>query len=317
MYDDKKMTGKMPGKGCMPVDVGLVGLGKMGHGLALNMRDHGHRVVAFSRSAEKAAVLGKEGLEATAEVDAFAAKLGGRKIVWLMVPAGDAVDYFIEQVKPFLAPKDIIVDGGNAHYRDSRRRAANLSEEGFCFVDAGISGGPEGARKGACMMIGADRETYLYLEPLLVSLCLEGGCLHVGENGAGHYVKMIHNGIEYGMMQAIAEGFELMEHGPYALDYHRLAGLWNSGSIIQSKLIALTAELFAADPKLDGIGGVVGSSGTGLWTVQEALEKNVSLPVITQSLYARYRSAQQETFSGKVVAGLRHRFGGHETVKPE
>lgn len=298
------------------MEVGLIGLGKMGYALALNMQDHGYRVCAYSRSAEKAATLSAGGLQATSDFEDFSSFFSGRRVIWLMVPAGEAVDQMIGQLVPLLAEGDIIIDGGNSHYRDSLRRAVDLAQQGFEFVDAGISGGPEGARHGACMMIGAKEATFMYLEPLFKALCLEKGYLRIGENGAGHYVKMVHNGIEYGMMQAIAEGFELLESGPYDLDFHALAKLWNNGSVIRSWLIELTANLFAADPQLKQIKGVIGSSGTGLWTVEEALARKVPLPVITQSLFTRYRSNQEDSFSAKLVAGLRREFGGHDVEKP-
>ena len=294
------------------MEVGLIGLGKMGYALALNMREHGHRVIAYSRSAEKAADLSAAGLEATADLKEFSGLFNDRRIIWLMVPAGEAVDKMINELIPFLKSEDILVDGGNSHYRDSVRRAADLSRQGFEYLDAGISGGPEGARRGACMMIGSKADIFKQIEPLFKDLCLEGGYLRVGDNGSGHFVKMIHNGIEYGMLQAIAEGFELLDKGPYQLDYHALAKLWNNGSVIRSWLIELTAELFAEDPHLDKIKGVIGSSGTGLWTVEEALSSKVPLPVITQALFARYRSEQDDSFSAKLVAGLRREFGGHD-----
>ncbi len=298
------------------MEVGLVGLGKMGHPLALNMKDHGHRVVAYSRSAEKAAVLSAAGLEGTADLSSFCTTLHSPRLIWLMIPAGEAVDKMIGQLIPLLDQGDIIIDGGNSHYRDSGRRATELQQQGLEYVDAGISGGPSGARSGACMMVGAKEGVYDYLKPLFQDLCLENGCLRVGSNGAGHYVKMVHNGIEYGMMQAIAEGFELMDSGPYELDYKALAELWNNGSVIRSWLIELTASLFAKDPHLERIKGVAGSSGTGLWTVEEALAVKVPVPVIAQALFARYRSEQEDAFSAKVIAGLRREFGGHDIEKP-
>lgn len=297
------------------MEVGLVGLGKMGHALALSMRDHGYRVQAYSRSPKKAAELSVDGLEVTAEIEVFTGAFSSRKVIWLMVPAGEPVDKMIGQLIPFLVQGDIIVDGGNSHYQDSMRRAAELQQHGFEFVDAGISGGPEGARHGACMMIGATVDTFTYLEPLFKALCLKDGYLHIGDNGTGHYVKMVHNGIEYGMLQAIAEGFELMKSGPFDLDFHTLAKLWNNGSVIRSWLVELTASLFAADPNLEQIKGVVGSSGTGLWTVEEALARKVPVPVISQALFARYRSEQEESFAAKLVAGLRREFGGHDIEK--
>jgi 6-phosphogluconate dehydrogenase len=294
------------------MDIGLVGLGKMGYALGLNMIDHGYSVAAYSRSSEKAAEFSSDGFNATSDFDDFIKKLKGRRVIWLMVPAGDPVDKVIDQLSPLLSEGDIIVDGGNSHYRDSTRRADDLRRKGIKYVDAGISGGPGGARQGPCMMVGADRDVFSYLEPLLKAVCLENGYLHVGENGAGHYVKMIHNGIEYGMMQAIAEGFEVLQNGPYEIDYPALARLWNNGSVIRSWLIELTGSLFEADPGLEKIKGVAGSSGTGRWTVEEAMARNVPVPVISQALFARYRSGLEENFAAKVIAGLRREFGGHD-----
>ncbi|MFO7952854.1 MAG: decarboxylating 6-phosphogluconate dehydrogenase [Bacillota bacterium] len=297
------------------MEIGLVGLGKMGHALALNMFDQGHRVTGFSTNHEKAEALTADGVKATVELDEFTVALGSCDAVWLMVPAGEPVDQVINQVVPFLRAETIIVDGGNSHYRDSVRRAIKLKERGFQFIDVGISGGPSGARHGACMMVGAEVDTYATLEPLFKDLCVENGCLRVGENGSGHYVKMIHNGIEYGMLQAIAEGFELLEQGPYPVDYRALSNLWNNGSVIRSWLIKLTEQVFATDPHLEQIKGLIGSSGTGLWTVEEALTRKVPLPVITQALYARYRSEQDNVFSARLVAALRQEFGGHYVEK--
>lgn len=292
--------------------IGIIGLGKMGHALALNMRDQGYQVVAYSRSEAKADSFNDEGLSGTASLGGLCEALERPRVIWLMVPAGEPVDFMIDQLLPLLDKEDILVDGGNSHYRDSLRRADKLNQEAIAFVDIGISGGPEGARKGACMMIGASKKAFSFLEPLVRAVCLEGGYLHVGNQGAGHYVKMIHNGIEYGMMQSIAEGFELLDYGPYELDYQSLAKLWNHGSVIRGWLIELTAKMFADDPRLEKIRGVIGSSGTGLWTVEEALARKVPLPVISQALFARYRSVQEDSFSARVVAGLRREFGGHD-----
>ncbi len=298
------------------MDIGLVGLGKMGYNLALNMIEKGHRVVAYSRSNSKAEALKADGLKATADPAYLAGSLGKKKVIWLMVPAGEPVNQMIELFKPHLSGGDIIIDGGNSHYRDSIRRSEMLKEQGIDYVDAGISGGPEGARRSPCMMIGSSTETYSYLEALFIDLCTEDGCLRVGGAGAGHFVKMVHNGIEYGMMQAIAEGFELLEQGPYEIDYPALSGLWNTGSVIRSWLVELTGQLFSENPGLANIGPVIGSSGTGLWAVEEALQQKIPLPVITSALYTRYRSEQENSFSARLVAGLRYQFGGHEVEKP-
>lgn len=297
------------------MEIGLVGLGKMGLALALNMRDKGHQVAVLSRSPAKAKAASKDGLIGTVELSSFITHLQGRRLIWLMVPAGDPVDQMIGQITPLLKKGDMIIDGGNSHYRDSLRRAEMTNHAGIEYVDIGISGGPEGARDGACMMVGASESIYLFLEPLLKDLCVENGCLHAGPTGAGHFIKMVHNGIEYGMLQAIAEGFELMDAGPYELDYQAIAKLWNNGSVIRSWLIELTAKLFAKDPHLQKLKGVIGSSGTGLWTVEEALSRQVPLPVISQALFTRYRSGQDDPFSARLIAGLRQEFGGHAVEK--
>ncbi len=297
------------------MEIGLVGLGKMGLALALNMRDKGHQVAVLSRSPAKAKAASKDGLIGTVELSSFITHFQGRRLIWLMVPAGDPVDQMIGQIIPLMEKGDIIIDGGNSHYRDSLRRAETTKHAGIEYVDIGISGGPEGARDGACMMVGASEKTYLFLDPLLKDLCVENGCLHAGPTGAGHFIKMVHNGIEYGMLQAIAEGFELMDAGPYELDYQAIAKLWNNGSVIRSWLIELTAKLFAKDPHLQKLKGVIGSSGTGLWTVEEALSRQVPLPVISQALFTRYRSGQDDPFSARLIAGLRQEFGGHAVEK--
>jgi 6-phosphogluconate dehydrogenase len=309
----KKMFNKL--REVFAMEVGLVGLGKMGYPLALNMLDNGHKVFALSRSPFRAGQFNSEGISGTSSAAEFVARFDDRRIIWLMVPAGEVVDRMIDSFIPLLSPGDIIIDGGNSHYRESIRRAEKLKEHDLAYADLGISGGPSGARHGACMMIGSTKDVYKHLEPLLKSLCHDNGLLRVGENGSGHYVKMIHNGIEYGMMQAIAEGFELMDRGPYELDLSAVASLWNNGSVIRSWLIELTARMLAEDPHLDLIKGVAGSSGTGSWTVDEALQRKVPLPVITQALYARYSSEQENSFAARVVAGLRREFGGHEVVE--
>jgi 6-phosphogluconate dehydrogenase len=297
------------------MEIGVIGMGKMGYSLALNVRDNHHRVLVYSSTPAKISSLEKESIWGTNDLELLAQAFEGRKVFWLMVPAGEAVDKVIAQLMPYMEKGDIIVDGGNSHYRDTVRRAQALRELGMKYVDAGISGGPAGARKGACMMIGADSETFAYLEPVFRDICVPQGYRRMGENGSGHYVKMIHNGIEYGMLQAIAEGFEIMHHAPYDLDFQEIAHVWNNGAVIRGWLMELTEAVFAADPKLDSIKGVIESSGTGLWTVEEALDKKVPVPVIAQSLFSRYRSLQEDTFSGKLIAGLRQQFGGHKVEK--
>jgi len=293
------------------MQIGLVGLGKMGFNLALNMLEKGHRVVAFNRSPEKtkeAEARGAVGAYSPAElVD----KLAPPRVVWLMVPAGAPVDENLDQLLPLLSAGDTVIDGGNSHFRDSLRRAEVLQKKEINFVDVGTSGGTEGARYGACLMVGAADEVFARLEPLFKDISVPDGCLHTGPPGSGHFVKMIHNGIEYGMLQAIGEGFEIMVRGPFELNLREVARVWNHGSVIRGWLMELTEKAFAADARLEKIKGVVHSSGEGLWTAETALALGVPAPIITTSVFMRYRSEQEDSFAGKVVAALRNQFGGH------
>lgn len=297
------------------MQIGLIGLGKMGFNLALNMRDKGHDVVAYNRSSEKVKEAEKEGLIGAYSIEELVNNLEGRRTLWLMVPAGEIVDEMIDKLIPLLNENDIIIDGGNSNYRDTLKRYEKLKEKKIDFVDIGTSGGTTGARNGACTMIGAEDEVFKYIEPLVKDISIENGYLHTGKNGSGHFVKMVHNGIEYGMMQAIGEGFELLEKSGFELDFKEVARVWNHGSVIRSWLMELTESAFSKDANLDGIKGVMYSSGEGLWTVQEALNLKVPVPVIAQSLFTRYRSEQDDTFTGKVVAALRNEFGGHAVAK--
>ena len=296
--------------------IGLIGLGKMGYNLALNLRDKGHEVIAYNRSIDKIKRIEEEDIRGAYSLEALTSSLGEKRVIWMMIPAGPMVDVLIESLAPLLRPGDILVDGGNSNYLDTLRRHDRLKTEGIDYVDVGTSGGVEGARNGACMMIGAAAEVFDYLKPLFQDVCLENGYAHVGKTGAGHYVKMIHNGIEYGMMQAIGEGFEILEKSDFDFDYKQIAQVWNYGSVIRGWLMELTQRVFEEDASLESIKGVIHSSGEGLWTVEEALRLKVPAPVITDSLFVRYRSAQQDTFSGKLIAGLRHQFGGHDIEKP-
>ncbi|MGI1692122.1 phosphogluconate dehydrogenase (NAD(+)-dependent, decarboxylating) [Thermoanaerobacter uzonensis] len=295
--------------------VGLIGLGRMGFNLALNMRDHGHEVVAYNRSPEKIKEAEKEGIKGAYTIEDLVKNLERRRMIWLMLPAGDPVDEMIEKLVPLLEEHDIIIDGGNSYYKDTLRRYEMLKEKGVDFVDVGTSGGIEGARHGACTMIGAEDDVFKYIEPLIRDISTENGYLHTGKNGSGHFAKMVHNGIEYGMMQAIGEGFEVLEKSQFDFDLKEVARVWSHGSVIRGWLMELMEKSFEKDPKLSGIKGVMDSSGEGLWTVEEALNLKVPVPVIAQSLFMRYRSEQEDTFAGKVVAALRNEFGGHAVEK--
>lgn len=296
--------------------IGLIGLGKMGFNLAINLHNHGHTVVAYDLHPETLEKARRESGFLTAENPAaLCARIPPRRVIWMMVPAGDPVDALIEQLLPGLAPGDILIDGGNSNFRDSRRRSASLRAHGIDLLDCGTSGGTSGALNGACTMIGGDPAAFDFCETLFRDISLPRGCLYCGASGSGHFVKMVHNGIEYGMMQAIAEGFEVLEKSDYDIDYEQIAQLWNHGSVIRGWLMELTANAFSKDARLDGIRGVMHASGEGKWTLETALELGVPTPVIALSLMMRQRSQQEDSFSGKVVAALRNEFGGH-AVEP-
>nr|MBA4167388.1 decarboxylating 6-phosphogluconate dehydrogenase [Chitinophagaceae bacterium] len=242
-------------------------------------------------------------------------KFTERKVIWLMVPSGKIVDDTIDQLVPLLNKGDIIIDGGNSHYKDSVRRYKALEEKGIDFLDCGTSGGVSGALEGVCVMIGGKKEVYDYCETIFKSIAVPDGHLYCGESGSGHFVKMVHNGVEYGMMQSIAEGFDVMNASEYKLDFAAVAKLWNNGSVIRGWLMELTQDAFTKDAHLDAIKGIMHSSGEGKWTLETALDLSIATPVIALSLMMRYRSLQADTFSGKVVAALRNEFGGHAVEK--
>jgi 6-phosphogluconate dehydrogenase len=300
------------------MQIGIIGLGKMGYNLALNLRNNGYEVVAHDVNADFVHSISQEDrIIATYSLSAFCGELSGRKVVWLMVPAGEIVDKVIDNLLEYLSPNDIIIDGGNSHYKQSIKRHNYLKTKQIHFIDCGTSGGTSGALNGACTMFGGDEEPARYIEPILKDISVENGCLYCGKSGAGHFVKMVHNGIEYGMMQAIAEGFEVFEKSDYDLDFQAVAKMFNHGSVVRSWLMELTENAFSKDPKLDSIKGIMHSSGEGKWTLETALDMGVPTPVIALSLMMRYRSQQEDTFSGKVVAALRNEFGGHAVEKAE
>lgn len=297
--------------------IGMIGLGKMGLNLVQNLIHHQHQVVAYDLNTELVAQAAECGAEAAASTELLVAKLDKPRIVWMMVPAGKIVDSVIESLTPLLESGDILIDGGNSHYKDSIARAARLAEQGIHYFDAGTSGGMEGAHNGGCFMIGGNRDVFSGIEPLFKDMAVENGYLYAGESGSGHFLKMVHNGIEYGMMQSIAEGFEVLDKSAFDFNYEDVARVWSNGSVIRSWLMELTQNAFSKDPKLEGIKGVMKSSGEGKWTVETALEVQASAPVIAMSLFMRYRSLDQDTFHGKVVAALRNEFGGHAVEKSE
>ncbi|QRG69054.1 phosphogluconate dehydrogenase (NAD(+)-dependent, decarboxylating) [Brevibacillus choshinensis] len=293
----------------------ILGLGKMGYNLTLNLLSHKHDVVAYDVEPKRADELGREGAIPAYSIEDVVSKLEAPRVIWLMVPAGDIVDELVDKLSGLLSAGDIVIDGGNSHYKQSLARYARLQEKGIHFLDAGTSGGMEGARRGACMMIGGDREAFAHIEPMIRDINVPNGYLYAGEAGSGHFLKMIHNGIEYGMMQAIGEGFEVLEKSPYNYDFAEVARVWANGSVIRGWLMDLTERAFRKDAKLDEIRGVMHSSGEGKWTLETALDLQAATPVIAMSLLMRYRSLEEDTFHGKVVAALRNEFGGHAVEK--
>ncbi|WP_138493825.1 phosphogluconate dehydrogenase (NAD(+)-dependent, decarboxylating) [Paenibacillus pinistramenti] len=296
------------------MQVGLIGLGKMGLNLGKNLMDHKHEVVAFDLNSAAVAEMVEYGAKGASTIAELAAATSSPRVLWVMVPH-QVVDNVLDEVAPLLSAGDIIIEGGNSHYKESKRRYEKLKESGIHFMDAGTSGGMEGARNGACYMIGGDPEAWEVVEPIFRDTAVENGYLYAGPSGSGHFLKMVHNGVEYGMMASIGEGFEVLEKSNYKYDYEKVARVWNNGSVIRSWLMELTENAFSKDSKLDELRGVMHSSGEGKWTIEEALDLQAATPVIAMSLLMRYRSLEADTFQGKVVAALRNEFGGHAVEK--
>ena len=293
------------------MEIGFIGLGRMGANMVRRLVRGGHRVVAWNRTAEKTREIMTEGAEGAFSLQELVEKLQTPRIVWTMVPSGQATDDMINDVIPLLSQGDILIDGGNSNYKDSIRHSKELTAKGFQFMDAGTSGGIWGLKVGYCLMVGGEKATFDHVEPLLKTLAPPDGYLLCGPAGSGHFVKMVHNGIEYGMLQAYGEGFEILHASQYDLDLHAISHLWNQGSVVRSWLLELAEDAFQRDGKLSGIKGYVEDSGEGRWTVQQAIDTDVPAPVITLSLLERFRSRQEESFTAKVIAALRNEFGGH------
>ena len=296
------------------MQVGLIGLGKMGFNLGQNLLDHNHSVVAYDLNPTAVEEMKKLGAQATSNLGELVHTLETPRVLWIMVPH-TVVDSVLSEITPLLEKGDIVIEAGNSHYKESIRRYNVLKETGIRYMDAGTSGGMAGARHGACYMIGGDQDAWEVVEPLFRDTAVENGYLYAGEIGSGHFLKMIHNGIEYGMMAAIGEGFEILEKSEFDFDYEKVAKVWNNGSVIRSWLMELTEKAFAKDAKLEGIKGVMHSSGEAKWTLETALDLQTATPVIALSLLSRYRSLDTDTFNGKVVAALRNEFGGHAVEK--
>ncbi len=296
--------------------VGFVGLGRMGLAMVERLIKHKHKVVVYDqgknpmRAARRKKAIPAESLSTLVE------QLPTPRVIWIMVPAGAPVESVLRNLEPYLAEGDIVIDGGNSYYRDSEKRAEQLREGGIHFLDVGTSGGIWGLKEGYCLMAGGDKKAFKKIEPLFKALAPKNGYAYVGPSGAGHFVKMVHNAMEYGMLQAYGEGFELMHQaGEFNLDLHQLSKLWNHGSVIRSWLLELTERALAKDPTLKKIEGYVQDSGEGRWSVQDSIERGVPMPTIALSLYTRFQSRQKESFSAKVIAALRNEFGGHAVKK--
>ena len=300
------------------MDIGFVGLGRMGLNMTIRLARAGHRVVAWNRSPDKVAEAKSQGAEGAASLEALVSALAPPRAIWAMIPAGKPVDDLLDTLVPLLKRGDLVVDGGNSNYHDSKRRSERLRSAGLETVDAGVSGGIWGLEIGYCMMLGGEPNSVARLKPALDSLAPRDGWRHLGGAGAGHFAKMIHNGIEYGMMQAYAEGFEIMRaRKDFNLDLRQIAGVWNHGSVVRSWLLELAEDAFGKDPDLAGLRGFVQDSGEGRWTIQAAIDLDVPAPVITLSLFERFHSRQPESFAAKVLAALRNEFGGHAVKKAE
>ena len=301
------------------MDLGLVGLGKMGGNMARRWMRGGHRVTGSARSVSTLETFAKEGLLPATTLEDLVSRLKPPRAVWLMLPAGAATEEAVARLGSLLSRGDVLVDGGNTYYKDDMRRAAALASRGVQYLDQGTSGGIWGLQEGYCLMIGGPPEAVDRLKPAFVTLApaADRGWGRVGPVGAGHFVKMIHNGIEYGMMQALAEGFALLESKQeFELDLKRVANLWQDGSVVRSWLLDLVARALEQDPGLRGIEPWVEDSGEGRWTVQEAVESAVPDPVMALSLMARFRSRQPKSFADRLLAAMRHQFGGHEIKRP-
>ena len=293
------------------MQVGIIGLGRMGSGLTVRLLQGSHQVMVYDRAADAVHALAGKGATATSSLEDLGQKLKAPRIFWLMIPAGAPVDDTIQRLSATVSPGDVIIDGGNSNYRDSIRRAEELRSRQIEFLDVGVSGGVWGLKVGFCLMIGGNQAVFKQVEPIFQTLAPRDGYAYVGPSGAGHYSKMVHNGIEYSMLQAYAEGFEILKASPFAFDLVQLSRLWNHGSVIRSWLLELAQAAFERDPELADIKGYVEDSGEGRWTLQEAIDHAVPAPALAMSLFMRFRSRQDDSFSAKVLAALRNEFGGH------
>jgi 6-phosphogluconate dehydrogenase len=293
------------------MELGIIGLGRMGLNMAIRLQRDGHRVVGTNRDVGQIKKAEEHGIIGADSLKEMIGKLSKPRVIWLMIPVGKPIDDTLDELEPLLESGDIVVDGGNSNYKDTVRRAGVLAERGIDYVDSGTSGGVWGLENGYALMIGGKKRPVEKLTPLFKTLAPPEGWAHVGASGAGHFSKMVHNGIEYGMLQAYAEGFEILHDSDYDFDLGQLSHIWNHGGVVRSWLLELAELAFQEDPKLDGLTDHMDDSGMGRWTAQEAIDRGIPAPVISLSLMTRFRSRQEQSFSGKVVAALRKQFGGH------
>jgi 6-phosphogluconate dehydrogenase len=299
------------------MQLGFVGLGKMGMNMVTRLLRGGHTIVAYDRSAAAVGRTSEVGASGAESLEALVSRLDAPRAVWVMVPAGEATESTVAELGTLLSAGDVIIDGGNTNFHDDVRRAASLASRGITYIDAGTSGGIWGLTEGYCLMVGGDEAACTRLEPIFLTLAPPNGYQRVGAAGAGHYVKMVHNGIEYGLMQAYAEGFELLQKSDYGIDVAKISSLWMQGSVVRSWLLELAARALAQDPTLSGLDGYVEDSGEGRWTLLEGIERSVPMPVLTASLFTRFRSRENNPFGERMLAALRQQFGGHAVRKAQ
>lgn len=295
--------------------IGFIGLGKMGGNMVERLLNDGHEIIVYNKTTPKIELAVSKGAIAALSLSDMIQKLPQRKVVWLMVPSGIPVDENINGLAELMKKGDMIIDGGNSYWKSTRQRSEKLADIGINYIDCGTSGGLWGLKNGYSLMTGGNKDAVEYVYPVFKSLAPDGGYTYCGASGAGHYVKMVHNGIEYGMMQSYAEGFEILKTSPYDIDITEVASGWMHGSVVKSWLLELAVNAFKEDPKLDSIKGYVEDSGEGKWTVEAAIEQNVPAHVITASLFNRFQSRQEDSFAMKVLAALRNQFGGHRVIK--
>lgn len=297
--------------------IAVIGLGKMGLNIACNLKKHNYDVVGFDLSDQAKENAEKAGVKTFDNLEKMIISFTEKRVIWSMLPAGEITESVLNQLLKVLSPNDIVIEGGNSNFKDSVRRAKNFKEKEISYFDCGTSGGISGARGGACTMIGGDPEVFKYIEPIFKDISVENGYLYTGKSGSGHFLKMVHNGIEYGMMQAIGEGFQIVQESEFDYDLADVARVWNNGSVIRGWLMELAESQFKDSPNLEDYRGVVAASGEAKWTIETALDMGIAVPTIALSLFMRNLSQEDDSFSAKVVSALRNGFGGHAIVKKE